>query len=156
MQPKVFTLEEANRMVPVLSQRFERIWALGEHIRNLDIDLKSIASIWGDDIYRRANPDHSYFHSLLAKRCTATKELAELLDIVGSIGCIVRDIEGGFVDFYSKRGNDTVCLCWRYGEKRIKWWHPLSAGSKVRRPVEEIAATEMLKSAQVAQMSSLW
>ena len=58
------------------------------------------------------------------------------LEGFGSMGCELKALEKGLVDFYSMRGNDVVYLCWMDGEDSIQWWHPLDSGVKGRQPID--------------------
>jgi hypothetical protein len=48
---------------------------------------------------------------------------------------LLRDAETGLVDFPAERDGEVVYLCWRLGEERVAWWHPLDTGFVGRRPL---------------------
>jgi len=60
-------------------------------------------------------------------------EIAQLVKEIESRGVIVRDIASGIVDIPALRNGEPVYLCWRLGERRIMYWHPLDAGLSGRR-----------------------
>lgn len=62
-------------------------------------------------------------------------ELAHIIKEIESWGVIVRDIASGIVDIPALRNGEPVYLCWKLGEKRIMYWHPLDAGLSARRVV---------------------
>jgi hypothetical protein len=39
------------------------------------------------------------------------------------------------VDFPGLRGGHTVNLCWKYGERSIRFWHGLDEGYAGRKPL---------------------
>jgi hypothetical protein len=43
-------------------------------------------------------------------------------------GIVLRDPTIGLIDFLHKREGETVFLCWKLGEARVEWWHPLETG----------------------------
>ena len=43
------------------------------------------------------------------------------------LGCVLKDLAQGLVDFYVMREGELVFLCWKQGEERIRFWHPLEA-----------------------------
>jgi len=45
---------------------------------------------------------------------------------------IVRDLDGGLVDFPALRDGREVYLCWTVGEPRVRHWHDLDAGAAGR------------------------
>jgi hypothetical protein len=55
---------------------------------------------------------------------------------VEATGAVVKDYRQGLVDFYGRRGPDTVWLCWKYGEPAVAHWHPLDTGFSARMPLE--------------------
>ena len=66
---------------------------------------------------------------LLLERLQA--EQAKLTEL----GCELKDLESGLVDFPSYRGADLVYLCWQQGEPRVEFWHDLTSGFAGRRPL---------------------
>jgi hypothetical protein len=48
---------------------------------------------------------------------------------------LVKDIDVGLVDFPVRRGDETVLLCWKVGEDRIRFWHGLEEGYAGRKPL---------------------
>jgi hypothetical protein len=42
---------------------------------------------------------------------------------------LLKDIEQGLIDFPHLRDGREVYLCWRSGEKEIRYWHELDAGA---------------------------
>jgi hypothetical protein len=59
--------------------------------------------------------------------------LAELL----ATGGVPKDLELGLVDFLGLVGGREVNLCWRYGEKRIRFWHGLDEGFGGRKAIPD-------------------
>jgi hypothetical protein len=52
-------------------------------------------------------------------------------------GGVPKDLELGLVDFLGLVGGREVNLCWRYGEKRIRFWHGLDEGFGGRKTIPE-------------------
>ncbi len=52
----------------------------------------------------------------------------EDIAIVGQMGGVVKDVEAGLVDFPGRVDGEDVWLCWKRGEQKIHFWHPLYAG----------------------------
>jgi hypothetical protein len=59
--------------------------------------------------------------------------LEELLETGG----VPKDLELGLVDFVGLVGGREVNLCWRYGEKRVRFWHGLEEGFGGRKPIPD-------------------
>jgi hypothetical protein len=45
-----------------------------------------------------------------------------------TVGCQLKSYEDGTVDFYARRDDRLVLLCWRLGEDAVTHWHELDAG----------------------------
>lgn len=54
---------------------------------------------------------------------------------VEAMGVLIKDLETGLVDFPSRRGDEIVFLCWRFGEPSVTYWHRLDAGFAGRQPL---------------------
>jgi len=53
------------------------------------------------------------------------------------LGCVLRDMSLGLVDFPAVRLGERVWLCWRVGEDHVSFWHSRHEGYAGRKPVEE-------------------
>jgi len=51
------------------------------------------------------------------------------------MGCILKDVNTGLVDFPTIRNGRQVLLCWRYDEPAIGFWHDAEAGFAGRQPL---------------------
>ena len=59
------------------------------------------------------------------------KEIEELF----KMGAIIKDLNEGIVDFYSIFNSREILLCWKCGEKDIKFWHEVNSGFGGRKPI---------------------
>lgn len=59
------------------------------------------------------------------------------IERLAALGCEVKDLEQGLIDFHAMREGREVYLCWRHGEDDIRFWHDLHTGFAGRRPLEE-------------------
>ncbi|MGQ0771341.1 MAG: DUF2203 domain-containing protein, partial [Nitrososphaerota archaeon] len=50
-------------------------------------------------------------------------------------GVVLKSLEEGLLDFPSKRFEEEVWLCWKEGEKEIKFWHEKDVGFMGRKPL---------------------
>jgi hypothetical protein len=54
---------------------------------------------------------------------------------LSEMGCILKDINSGLVDFPTIRNGRKVLLCWRYDEPEVGFWHDAEAGFAGRQPL---------------------
>ena len=55
---------------------------------------------------------------------------------IEDIGCQLKDLDMGLIDFPTLYHDKEVYLCWKLGESSIQFWHPVEDGFKGRRPVD--------------------
>ena len=128
----MFTLEEANDLVPWLEERFEAMAPLRAELVRQQEELLSL-------LRRRRSNGHSSSEEEIAETervvSELTRRLQEAVAEITGRGIQVRDIGRGLVDFPSNRQGDIVYLCWQRGEPSIDWWHPTDTGFAGRRPL---------------------
>jgi hypothetical protein len=127
--PRLFTLEEANALVP-------RIAPIMAELRDLKERLDATRAAL--DQFTPAMRANGYGMEALAHE----REIAELVGRlsagvheISALGIEIKDLNHGIVDFPSVRGGRVVYLCWRLGEDRIAYWHDLDAGFAGRQPL---------------------
>jgi hypothetical protein len=60
-------------------------------------------------------------------------EIGRLIYRIESLGCVVKDIDLGLVDFPSMLDDEPVYLCWKLGESRVLYWHGTDEGFSARK-----------------------
>ncbi len=134
---RIFTIAEANALLPRLNVMLERQMTL---LRELDAH--------GEKMAARGLDPHVLDHNPADDPETAAlkEEMRERVRVfhagwreVEALGAVVKDYRLGLVDFQGRRGNETVWLCWRYGEPAVAHWHPLDEGFDARRPLERMS-----------------
>ncbi len=138
MDPRFFSVEEANRELPRIRKKFDKLFYLNNSVKDASKDIQELVNIWGEEIFETKNVDHRLYMERIEKRAKLIDDMQVCVEEVGSNGCIVKDVDIGLVDFFHKKGNEIVFLCWRYGEDRISHWHPANAGFANRRPIDEL------------------
>jgi hypothetical protein len=54
------------------------------------------------------------------------------IDHILHLGGVTKDLEAGLVDFPGQVEGEEVWLCWKRGETKVRFWHPLNAGFSQR------------------------
>jgi hypothetical protein len=138
--PRFFTVEEANALVPALELEFARV----AHVR---ADLAAvIARVGGGDVAagilqgeREAPPGREADAERLRG---LAGEITAAIERLNALGCLVKDLESGLVDFYAVRDGEVVFLCWQFGERAVTHWHTLEDGFAGRQAIEGAQAPE--------------
>jgi hypothetical protein len=68
---------------------------------------------------------------------SSTERLKAALEEMGEIGCVVKDLDAGLVDFPTLFQGEEVYLCWRMDEPDIQFWHGVHEGFAGRRPIDK-------------------
>jgi hypothetical protein len=63
------------------------------------------------------------------------RRVEEGVRALGEMGCILKDINAGLVDFPTIRNGKQVLLCWRFDEPEIGFWHDPESGFAGRQPL---------------------
>ena len=58
-----------------------------------------------------------------------------VLNQLQELGAWVKDLQMGLVDFYGMRNGEYMWWCWKLGEERVGYWHPLDEGYASRQPL---------------------
>ena len=132
---RTFTLEEANELLPFITESLDKAFVLNERIKSLTNDIENHVSIWGKDVFEKGHIDNAYYFSKVTEREATYQEMINRVNGIQSTGCIVKDIETGMVDFYFSNNGELAFLCWKYGEEKIRHWRHVDEDFKTRRPI---------------------
>lgn len=118
--PRYFTVEEANRTLPLVRKIVEDIVSAHEVLERL---VESYRSIEGDSV-EAANRRRE----INAHLQDQTREVNRFIGELHELGVLFKGFGEGLVDFYSKLEGRPVFLCWKLGEEQVEWWHEVDAG----------------------------
>lgn len=136
MPVRLFTVNEANTLLATLDEVLERAQGILKEMRDARDQLVDLRIVWGDQVESSSCPDQAEYAKFKAAFQDAEARLAAAMAEAQAMGCEVKDVEQGLVDFYASRGEEVVYLCWRKGEPRIRFWHRLSDGFGGRQPLD--------------------
>ncbi|MCE2506266.1 MAG: DUF2203 domain-containing protein [Nitrosopumilaceae archaeon] len=122
-----FTTNEANDALPDVIKKFEYALAKQNEVKKLEQQLQVSIST--------TNSFEEYI-TLKQQLNSAITKFYEAVEILENTGVVVKSVEQGLLDFPSKRFDDEVWLCWKYGETEIKFWHEKDSGFMGRKPIE--------------------
>ena len=124
---RLFTLSEANHLIPQLNTRLVSVR-----------QAKAVLARTKEDI-KRASAQAQYGGGSAAGPLyiSSLQQISTNLQAIHEMGVLVKDLEIGLCDFPHLRDGRVVFLCWKLGEQEIKWWHETSTGYKDRCPLED-------------------
>ena len=130
-EARIFTLEEAERTLPLL--------------RRILTDLRAEHRVWQDTgaeyelLSAGTRPGEAESEAALAMRRLVTESAERIkayLDEIQAIGCLFKGFDAGLIDFYTLREDRLVFLCWRVDEEHITHWHEVDSGYAGRQPID--------------------
>ena len=131
-QRKFFTLEEANRTLPLVRMIVTDIVAQYRTVNDLHQRLAALTSK-----RRKRSEDDPYAQEVAQSEGELEAEETKLREYVEELEKLGVELKGpdGLCDFPSLLDGREVYLCWRLGEPEIQYWHDLHAGFAGRQPI---------------------
>lgn len=124
---KLFTVNEANDLLPVVRPKLEKIRRLYDQLETFRESAKA-ASVAAESGGGGMEGGSSYVHSLY--------EIGKLTTELGDLGIQLKDYSRGLIDFPSMREDRVVLLCWQLGEgDELEYWHEPEGGFIGRQPL---------------------
>lgn len=130
---RLYTPEEADRLVPQLEEAFATIERHRGVLRGLVGELESL----GVDLAARVPPEVLARPGIGAKVARALVEhraIRKVVEALEETGVEVKAIDG-LCDVRSRYDGRIVYLCWRRGEPGFLFWHELDSGFRGRQRI---------------------
>ena len=129
--PHSFTPDEAAALLPRLREILSELQEKNARMDGLREELAEMTrTASGNGHLLEAEVDRKRREAL-----TLANRLNELLAEINGLGCELKGLEEGLIDFPAERDGRTVSLCWKLGEERVSYWHELDAGFAGRQPL---------------------
>jgi hypothetical protein len=84
-----------------------------------------------------ARVDRGAYLAARTRRDSSAAALKQSLEQIEHIGALVKDLDIGLIDFLSLYRGREVCLCWKLGEDRIRFWHGTEEGFAGRKEIDD-------------------
>jgi hypothetical protein len=132
VNPRFFTLEEANRTLPLVKMIVGDIVRQSRLVSTLQQRVERVVR------ERRQTSDDPYSEELAQTQSELETEVEKLhtyFEELRSLGVELKDDKTGLCDFLSLMNGREVYLCWRLGEPEVQFWHDLDAGFAGRQKI---------------------
>ena len=130
-----FTLAEAQSLIPEVSRLLRDAvllkgvyQAAGQAIQTW---MQRITMMGGMTVDRNQAIDTR------KRRDTSAASLRSAIEQVQAIGCVVKDLDIGLIDFPTEFRGEEVYLCWKLGEAEIEFWHGVEEGFSGRKAIDQ-------------------
>ncbi|MGQ0792351.1 MAG: DUF2203 domain-containing protein [Nitrosopumilaceae archaeon] len=121
-----FTIAAANEKLPIVVDKFKNIIKLKNEIVKIEHELNS--SLTPTSTFEQ-------YVTIKQKLNSAVTKFYQAIEDLENTSVVIKGIDDGLLDFPSKRFDDEVWLCWKEGEKEIKFWHEKDVGFSGRKPI---------------------
>ena len=133
--PRFFTLQQAARLLPEVESAIrEAIDAKSayeeaeEEIQNFSRRIMMLGGV---------RVDHTRVIEHRDRRESSAQLLKAAIEKIQEIGCLVKDLDIGLIDFPTLLHGEEVYLCWKLGESGIHFWHGVQEGFQGRKAIDE-------------------
>jgi hypothetical protein len=133
--PKRFTLDEAQRMIPRVEPLLRAAIGLKAEYTRAETDFENLrgrAAAMGGVVLDRGRMTEAK-----QRRETAAVRLRAAIEEISETGCLIKDLDRGLIDFPTLYHGTEVYLCWLLGEEGIQFWHPVEAGFRGRKAIDQ-------------------
>ena len=121
-----FTIATANEKLPIVVDKFKNIIKLKNEIVKIEHEL---------NLALTPISTFEQYVTIKQKLNSAVTKFYQAIEDLENTGVVIKGIDDGLLDFPSKRFDDEVWLCWKEGEKEIKFWHEKDVGFSGRKPI---------------------
>ena len=126
---RYFTVEEANRTLPLVRRIVEDIVALYPTFQEQLRSFQELAAKPLEPAIERR------LEELRVEIDRSAQQINGYIQELQQVGCLFKGFDEGLVDFYSFYEGRPIFLCWKLGEERIMHWHEIDAGAAGRQPL---------------------
>ena len=130
-----FTLAEAQSLIPEVSRRLRDAVSLKGAYQEAEQAIET----WTQRITMMGGVmvDRNQAIDARKLRDTSAASLRSAIEEVQAIGCVVKDLDVGLIDFPAEFRGEEVYLCWKLGEPRIEFWHGVEEGFRGRKAIDQ-------------------
>jgi hypothetical protein len=130
---RIFTVEEANRTLPLVSKivadlvREHELWE--DKVR--EFELATVGS----------TPEHpdAIAELLQMEAQRLARDIEGYIRELNDLGVICKGMDTGLVDFRGEMDGREVYYCWKLGEPSVSYWHEVDAGFVGRQRLHPLA-----------------
>lgn len=130
----MFSIRLANLMLPLVQSITADIVRLSDEVEQTRERLEYLndgrVTEHSNDVYGKE------LHSIEKHTDQKSETVQTFISELKELNLIPDRVVDGFVDFPAQRNGETVCLCWRLGEREVSHWHLKGEDCSHRRPVD--------------------
>lgn len=132
--PRYFNLLEAEALLPKVQRLLQELQDYKTLYDSNDAELNQIAqrvALSGGMV-----PPRDRIIELRTQKDAAARGLKQSIERFEEVGCLLKDLDTGLIDFPTLYRGEEVYLCWKSGEPGITFWHHVEDGFRGRKPID--------------------
>ncbi len=137
MRSRTFTVEEANNALPLVRRIVADIVRAYELLSEQAVDYKDVRVV--ED---RTTDIEDRLNGLKRSMSVLSEQIEDFVAELAEIGCEMKDLKTGLIDFPFLMDGRRVFLCYELGEERVEFWHELTEGYAGRKPLPVTVSEE--------------
>jgi len=133
--PRFFTLQQAERLLPRVESAIREAIAAKSGYEQADEEMQNFSrriTMLGGVLV-----DHVSVLEHRSRRESNALLLKASMEKIEEIGCLVKDLDIGLIDFPTLLHGEEVYLCWKLGESGIQYWHGVHEGFQGRKAIDQ-------------------
>jgi len=135
MPEEIFDLTQAQKLLP----RLESLLRNAVESKRRIAEIEQLYANLVKDIFLSGGRavDVPKFSQHKQEKEDGERILQQTVREIEQLGCVIKDLGIGLVDFPCRVGDREAYLCWRLGEPSIGFWHTPDEGFAGRKPIDE-------------------
>jgi hypothetical protein len=133
--PRFFTLQQAEKLLPEVESALREAIALKSEYEEAEKERQNfstrIALLGGVLV------DSAQLLDRKQRRESSAYRLKATIEKIQELGCLVKDLDTGLIDFPTLLNGVEVYLCWKLGESGIHFWHGVEEGFRGRKSIDQ-------------------
>ena len=141
MPEEIFDLTQAQKLLP----RLESLLRNAVESKRRIAEIEQLYANLVKDIFLSGGRavDVPTFAQHKQEKEDGERILQQSVGEIEQLGCVIKDLGIGLVDFPCRVGDREAYLCWRLGEPSIGFWHTPDEGFAGRKPIDETFLTQL-------------
>ncbi len=132
--PRYFNLLEAEALLPQVKRLLQDLRDYKNSYQSSERELNQIAqrvALSGGMV-----PPRERIVELRGRKDASAYGLKQAVENFERLGCLLKDLETGLIDFPTLYRGQEVYLCWKSGESGITFWHRIEDGFAGRKAID--------------------
>ncbi|HEY7679519.1 MAG TPA: DUF2203 domain-containing protein [Terriglobia bacterium] len=144
MPEETFDLGQAERLLPQVERLLRVAMEVKQQVAGQAQEqarqIERIVMLGGSQV------DVTRYSRVNRSKEESVARLRQALEEIENLGCLVKDLDMGLIDFPCRLGEREFYLCWKLGEPNIQFWHNTDEGFAGRKPIDEKLIQQLQRS----------